>query len=105
MIFKMSEPYTLRYKAPDVQVSNETLDQIREKGCEPGMASEDIDCFRLRRLWNEMEFLAFRLNQMQSRMADSIQARTDIERCTECGSTTVYFGKLIHFTDCKAFTP
>jgi hypothetical protein len=58
--------YALRYPGLcEEKVSTETLDQIRERGCEAGCAAETADTFRLRRLWNEMEFLAFRLAQLQ----------------------------------------
>lgn len=98
----MSE-YKLRYPgACQEKVSIETLDQIRERGCEAGRAAETQDTHRLRRLWNEMEFLAFRLNQLQERSVErsSKSAALINPRCKDCGSDTIFDGKLIHYTDC-----
>lgn len=76
------------------KVSAETLEQIRERGCEAGTAAETEDTARLRRVWNEMEFLAHRLSQMR--------AKYEPPRCPDCGSDTFFDGSLIHYTDCKS---
>jgi len=97
----MSTDYTPRY--PGVhgeKVSTETLDQIRERGCEAGRAAETEDTFRLRRLFNELEFLAYRLAMIQAAVNES-NLKPDPWPCPECKSNTVFDGMRIHYTDCR----